>query len=202
MEMKDFFEFGDQLISSTIQAHAIGLKVGKNGLNDHWNLVKGNYEGIDFPVTFKQEYGKNLRDILGTGWPKLYLISDKLKAVLESNELTGWKTFPIKLYDKKGNEINGYHGFSMTGHCSRINYGKSEIIEKRLVPNGPVCKFYKGIVIDNWDGSDFFTPDETYHTFITKRAAEILKKNKITNMRKLENLTKSEIDVDDVKSCN
>ena len=181
---------------STIQAHSEKLEIGKNGINDHWNLIKGKYEGINFPVAFKQEYGKKFADILGTGWPSLYLISDRMKSILEENKLTGWKVFPIKLYDKKGNEIQGYHGFSITGQCSPVDFGKSEIIEKRLVSHGPLCKYYKGLIVDGWDGSDFFTPEGTYETLMTKKAADALKKNKITNLR-MKNLADFQINVND-----
>lgn len=197
METNDLFSFGSKLVSSTVQAHAIGLKRNEDGSNDHWNLSKGNYKGINFPVIFKQDSGKNFTDILDTGWPGLFLISDRLKGILEENRLTGWQTFPIKLYDKKGNEISGYHGFSIIGHSGPTNYEKSEIIETRHVPTGPICHYYKGVRVDNWDGTDFFTPDKTYHNFISKRAAEILKKNKITNLR-LENLAERKTDVDSV----
>ncbi len=188
MEMNDFYDFSSKMVSSTVHAHAIGLKTDEKGINDEWNLVKGKYQGIEFPVIFRQTYGKKFTDILGTGWPCLYLISEKLKGLLEENRLTGWTIFPIKLYDKKGKEIHGYHGFSIVGRCVSISYEKSEIIEKRLVPTGPICRFYKGVTIENWDGTDFFTPEKTYEIFISKKAAEVLEKNKITNLR-LQNLS-------------
>ena len=191
MEMKDFFSFMSQPASSTVQAHPSDKNI------DHLKLIKGNYEGIDFPITFKQEYGNKLYDILDTGFAGFFLISEKMRKTLEENNLTGWKVFPIKLYDKKGNEITGYHGFSATGHSGPTSYEKSEIIEKRRVPHGPLCKFYKGVNIDNWDGTDFFTPDGTYQTFITKKTADILKKNKITNVY-LENLAEKEMNLDNV----
>jgi len=62
---------------------------------------------------------------------------------------------------------------------------------------GPICKFYKGIYFDKWDGSDFFTPHENYRIFVTKKAADVLQKNKITNMR-IQNSVEIEIDVDNV----
>src|SRR4051812_1019570 len=105
MEERKFFSFGSRLVSSTVQAHAIGLKTDENGVNEHWKLIKGDCKGIEFPITFKQEYGKKLSDILDTGWPGLLLISSQIQTILEKNNLRGWKTFPIKLYDKKGNEI-------------------------------------------------------------------------------------------------
>jgi hypothetical protein len=180
--MSEFFDFSGKLSLSTVQAYAVGLKKDVNGVSDHWNLIKGKYDNIDFPVVFKQHSGKNFSDMLDTGWPNFHLISDRMKCLLEENHLTGWKTFPIKLYDKKNNEISGYYGFSITGQCAPVDYGKSEIIEKRRVPTGPICKFYKGIFIDKWDETDFFSPKNTYALFVTHRVAEILTKNKITNI--------------------
>jgi hypothetical protein len=196
--MSGFFYFGSKLVQSTFHAGSVGLAIDRAGVEIEWNLIKGKYEGVDFPVTFKQSCGKKMVDILDTGWPSLFLISDRMKAILEENELTGWKTFPIQVYDKKGAEIPSYYGFSITGHCAPIDYRKSEIIEKQwITPTGPMCKFYKGIFIDKWDGTDFFSPEDTYDLFITRRAADILKKNKITNMQ-LENLTEYETRVSNV----
>ena len=157
-------------------------------------LLLGNYSGIIFPVIFKQsEYGKKFQDVLDTGWAGFYLISDKMKSVLEDNHLTGWKTFAVKVLDKKGQAIEGYHGFSVTGRCGEIDYSKSEVIEKRLVPNGALGKFYKGLYVglEKWDGSDFFLPEKYYGTIITSKAANILKQSKLTNIR-MENLAEIE----------
>lgn len=195
MDIKDFYSFGSKLSSSTVQANPIGLKEfhpidpNKRYLYDELRLIQGDYLNISFPVIFKQEYGKKLEDILDTGWASLFLISDKMKAVLEENALTGWKTFAVKVLDKKGQEIQGYHGLSITGRCGKIDYSKSEIIEKRLVPNAPLGKYYKGLHVglDKWGGSDFFLPEKYFGIIITSKTAEVLKKNKLTNIR-LENL--------------
>jgi hypothetical protein len=194
MNISDFFTFSSKLLSSTFQTGAVSLK---NGLDDYPNLIKGYYTGIDFPVIFKQDHGKNLTDILDTGWPGFFLISNRMKSILEENNLTGWKTFPIKIFDKKKTEVPHYHGFSVVGHCGPIKYEKAGIIEKRMVPEGPICEFYKGLYVglDEWDGADFFTPKKNYTTIITKKTADILKKNKITNLS-LENLAEIETSVD------
>ncbi len=52
---------------STFQVRPTGLKKGSNGMDEEWNLIKGNYTGIDFSVVFKQDYGKKFTDILDTG---------------------------------------------------------------------------------------------------------------------------------------
>jgi hypothetical protein len=192
--MIDFFNFGSKLLSSTFQASSIGLKEDpSDDISVYDRLIKGKYEGIAFPVNFKQEYGRNLADIIDTGWAGFYLISDRLKDILEKNHLTGWKTFPIKLYDKKEKEISGYYGFSVTGMCGNLTFKDSDIIEKKLIPSGPLCRFYKGVHInlDEWDNCDFFTPVNSSRTIVTRGAAEILKKNKISNLN-LQNLTEIE----------
>jgi hypothetical protein len=65
------------------------------------------------------------------------------------------------------------------------------------VPTGPICRYYKGLGIDEWDGMDFFMPEETLETFVTRKAAEILIKNNITNM-KLKNLSEFETNIADL----
>jgi hypothetical protein len=198
MNIKNFYSIESKLLSSTVQVHSVGLETvsTKDDLASEWHLILGNYSGFSFPVVFKQKYGKKLEDILDTGWPSLYLISDKMRTVLQENSLTGWKIFTIKVLDTKGQEIKGYHGLSIVGRCGPIDYNKSEVIEKRLVPNGPLSKYYKGLHVglDNWDSSDFFLPEKNFGIIITQRAAELIKKYKLTNIR-LENL--EEIETDD-----
>ena len=189
MEMKNFFDFNSKMVLSNVFAPPIGLNI-----DDNLKLIKGDFTNIDFPMRFKQHFGKKLNDILDTEHPGFYLISDRMRTILEAAKLTGWKTFPIVLYDKHWDEIPNYHGFSTTGKSGPISYDNCEIIEKRYVPNGPICKFYKGLFIDKWDGSDFFTPEGNYGTFITKKAADVLREHKISNLR-LENLADIETDV-------
>jgi len=188
MTSNNFFSFDSKLSSSTMQVSTNDLTINCS------NLIKGDYQNINFPITFIQEYGYKLRDVLDTGWAGFHLISENMRFILEENKLTGWKVFPIKIYDKKGNEIVGYHGFSVTGRCGPVSFDNSKIIEKRLIPEGPLCKYYKGIFVDNWDGTDFFTPDAKYHTFITENVVEIFRKRKLTNIL-IEKLADYEVDV-------
>lgn len=202
MDNNKFYRIDSKLSSSTVQVHAVGVDkiTFSDDLAAEWHLILGDYSGVSFPVLFRQEDGKKLQDILDTGWPSLYLISDKMKTVLEDNDLTGWKTFEVKIVDKQGQEIKGYHGLSITGRCGKVDYNKSEIIQKRLVPNGPLVKYYKGlhISLDKWDKKDFFLPEKYFGIVTTHKAAEALKKNNLTNIR-LENLTEIETDYSSVQ---
>jgi hypothetical protein len=183
-----FFSFSSKLSSSTFQVQLADLKV------DYHKLIKGDYTGVGFPIIFKQKYGNKLLDIIDTGCAGLFLISDKLKEVLENNRLTGWKTFSVEIHDTRNNHISGYHGLSVTGRCESTSFEQSEIIEKQLVATGPVRKYYKGISINRWDGADFFSPEKKYQTFVSQKASDLLKKNKITNLQ-LENTVEYEIDI-------
>ncbi|MDR3623769.1 MAG: hypothetical protein P4L16_01360 [Chlamydiales bacterium] len=101
-----------------------------------------------------------------------------MKFVLENNNLTGWQTFPIKIFDKQKREIVGYHDLSITGICGPVDWNRSEIIEKRLVPTGPFGKYYKGlyIALDQWGKSDFFLPKNYAGIIVSSKAADVLKK--------------------------
>ena len=185
-----------KLSSTTVQVHSDDLgKRDIDGLFEEHKLILGNYADISFPIKFRQVYGKKLQDILDTGWPSLFLISEKMKAVLENNNLTGWKSYDIKVFDMLGLEIKGYFGFSVTGRCGPIDYSKSEIIEKRLVDKGPLVKYYRGLHVglNEWDGSDFFLPEKYFGVIITQKAAETIKKSNLTNIR-LENIAEIEMD--------
>ena len=134
-----------------------------------------------------------LFDLLDTGYQNLYLISEKLKDLLFNNNITGWKTYPIELYDKKGKIIEGYYGFSVIGVCGKIDYSKSSVIEKSIFPGGPISKYYVGeyIGFDKWDGSDFFIPEEHHRIKCTKKVVSIISDEKITHIR-FEQLSKIE----------
>lgn len=196
-----FFEFDSKIFSSFILACPVELTDEQLSVNHQINLIKGDYDAFNFPINFMQNDGKKFTDILDTGWPSRYLISSRLKEILDNHYFTGWKSFPIRLFDKKSNEIFGYHGFSVTGKCAKIDYTNSKIIEKQFSPSGPICKFYKGISIDtdHWDGSDFFCPEGSLVIYVTQRVGKALKENKVTNLR-LVDIAEKEVDFSNVKN--
>jgi len=197
MRSEAFYYFQSNLLSSTIQVSAVGLKTipKKGGLFPEWRLISGDYEDFSFPIVFKQEFGKKNEDLLDTGWPNLYLISDKLKSVLVDNNITGWKTFEVIVLDKKGSEIEGYHGLSIIGRCGPIDFDKSEIIHKQLAPNAPISTYYKGVSFDveKWDQSDVFLSEKNFRILVSDKVAELVIKNKLTNIN-LINISEYEED--------
>lgn len=170
-------------VRSRIFNEMISKRVLRKGGEFYDKLIHGTYDGIEFPVVFderRDEYGKKrMRDILDTRYPPVYLISDRLKSLLEDNNVTGWKPYPITLFDKKGNEVPGYNGLSFTGRAGRERVlGESEYTQHY----DPTCDpEYRIIFSDgSWDGSDIFMVEGTRAVIVTARVMELLKSNKVT----------------------
>jgi hypothetical protein len=201
MEISSFYDLTDKFTSRTYQ-------VGKSSLNepivegvvpDYYRVAAGNYDRITFPVTFHHRYGNKLGDLMNTGLVVLYLISDRMRALFEQEGFTGWQTFPVVIYDKKGVEVPGYHGFSVTGRCGPIDYTRCEVVTRRYVPHGPEVRFCKGLYVglDQWDGSDFFMPPAYYGTICTARVVEAVRRAKLT-LIDFRNLADIQTDEDDL----
>ena len=197
MEINRFYNLRSKLLSSTFQAHPKNLKRTNDLCGDSSYakcLIKGLYDGIEFPIIFEQKYGSKLLDILDTGPASLYLISNKFKKVLIDHEFTGWKVFDVEVFDKRGQQVFGYTGLSVTGRCGPIDYSKSQIIEKQLVPNGKPIKYYKGqhVGLNTWDESDMFLPEGNTGIVITQEVSNAMKSSKLSNVV-LQNLADFEI---------
>ncbi len=183
--MKDYYTFSSKGYLTTFSAFP-SIFNGKTGFgNDIEKLIKGEYKDFDLPLRFDQnegDRGKNFRDVLDTRYPPAYLISDRMKNLLEENLITGWRTYSIELFDQKKNQIFGYNGFSITGRAGVMDLTNQPIIEKPFYEGGPMGKFYNGgyFDINTWDGSDFFILENSYWVIVTKRAVDLMKKNKVT----------------------
>jgi len=190
-EINNFYSF-----SAKFSNIPICVKCLEVNMDNYQNLIKGNFNDFNFPLIFKQISGKKLTDILNPSMISMYIISDKLKLLLEENNITGWKSYPAVINGKNGEQVKGYNGFSVTGKCGTTDYSKSKIIQKRYVENGPLVDKYLGkyIGFDKWDGSDIFIEENTLRIIITKKVADIFKKNKITNYE-ITNLAEYEVDV-------
>lgn len=186
--IRKLYSLQSQLSSKTFQAHACHLNKTKkenSELFDQHRLILGDYEGIKMPVEFKQEYGKELKDVLDTGWVSLFLVSDRFVEILKAEKISGWKTFPVKVYDKNGSLVNGYEGFSVNGRSGPVNFSEARIIEKQLAINAAPLKFYRGfhIEMDEWDKSDIFLAKDNFTIVVLEKVKDLIEKNKLTNIR-------------------
>jgi hypothetical protein len=187
----EFYKFSNEGLSTTFQVGHSSIDIFENNKRvsgyDGSKILRAEYGNIKFPITFIHDRGSKLRDILDTGWSNFYLISDRLKKILDDNQFTGYKTFEVKVKKKLGEIITGYNGLSITGRSGAIDWTNGERFMKRLVPNGPLEEFVKGITIsiDRWDGSDIFIPDGSNMTVVSEKVYKALIDEKFTNLNLL-----------------
>lgn len=180
-----FFTFGTSMSSRAARVSFAGIYGADDGVNPNpIKLVTGDYGSIEFPIRFEQLTGKNFGDVLDTRSAVLFLISDRVKQALDEEGLTGWCTFEVSVSDRSGNPVFGYNGFSVTGRSGPIDLEQSKVIQKRLVPDGPLSNYYKGKFVrqEEWDGSDFFLPQHHYGIMVSPRAATVLNQRSFTNL--------------------
>lgn len=155
-----------------------------NRINDV-SLFKGiENKTDDAPYILRYNYGKKLNDIVATGYPGLYLFSDKIINILITNKVTGWKTYPCLFLDKNNKEIYGYSVFSVVGRCDCINLLESDVFERAMVKNGRPAKMLSGLSFDinTWDGNDIFSPKGTMFTIVTQKVRDVLIKEGLSNI--------------------
>jgi hypothetical protein len=117
---------------------------------------------------FRIEDGNELNDIVQFADSSNFAISEKLKSILEINQITGWSCFPIKI-----NGINEkYYAFQNLSKAGKI-LNLDEI-------NNYTTK-HRIFDLKTWDGSDIFNLDNTLINVISSKVKEILELSKITN---------------------
>jgi hypothetical protein len=191
--MSNFFEFSDP-----IQTNPLRLTV--TGYSD-W--ITGEYEvslfrRLEFPerpIVLGRLMGGKETDIMWSDSIHIIAISENIQSLLLANQITGWKTYPITVFNREGIELKGYSGLSIIGKECRRDRSRSQIITKQAVPNGEPFDVYKGLYFDesDWDGSDIFLVQHN-RIVVTERVRKIFIKNKIRNVS-LVPLSEVEIDV-------
>jgi len=132
MGIKKFCTFRSPFALADLMACPV--QAMKDGMPSPVQMMVGRYSGYTFPVVFegKKSCGKRLRDFLNTGYGDyFFLIADRVRDVFEANGLTGWKTYPVEVYDKKGAPVPGYHGISILGKCGPITYDPATLFHKQ-----------------------------------------------------------------------
>lgn len=132
-------------------------------------------EYIAFPVVFRVFEGTKLSDVISMRFIGMsVLVSDRFVELLQQNNITGWSTYPIRLIGKKGDEISGYQGFTVTGRAGGII---------KLVSEKESCfeynSKYQQWESSSWDGSDFAHIKGRLKTISTEKVQNVLKEAKI-----------------------
>ena len=152
----------------------------------YWNnlIDYGDLSRYEFPIVFRQSktFGSKIHEINPTNGVSYPIVSDRVISILEDNGITGWKTYPIILYDKHGNRLDGYNGFYVD-----VMKGMGLDFEPPQDRCDKTTEDWKWIVtkrgwldITNWDGRDFTRAERA--TIVTERVVNLFKKEKVTGI--------------------
>ena len=153
----------------------------------YWNnlLNYGDLSQYELPIVFRQCtcFGSKIHEINPTNGVSYPIVSDRVISILENNGITGWKTYPIILYDKHGNRLDGYNGFYVD-----VMKGMGLDFEPPQDRCDKTTEDWKWIVtkrgwldITNWDGRDFTRAG--WGIIVTERVVKLFKKEKVTGIR-------------------
>lgn len=144
------------------------------------------------PVIVRHAMGGIPKDFIWTTYAGPMIVRTTVVELLRTHEFTGWKTFPVEVYDRKGQNIQGYVGLAIYGRCGPIDNSQSEVISHKYRPGGsPVLR---GLYFDpsSWDRSDLFmTSTNTAWVFVRDSVKIALERAKVTNITYRE-LTEAE----------
>ena len=148
------------------------------------------------PVVLRAYMGGQATDFLWSGLPPILCISQKVVDLFTEVGFTGWKRYPVEVFDRKGELLPGYCGFAVTGKAGNHELERSQVIYRRMDEfSDQQRKYYRGFFFDEseWDDSDIFTIKDTSFIIVKRGVRDVLKHNRITNLR-LTPLLEVEID--------
>jgi hypothetical protein len=181
IDYSQLFELEDPLANRPLRLSPKSVWLHKNDANQ---LFYGRWQPPE-PVLFEGYMGGSIADFLWSGLTPLVCISERVVNLLLDNRFTGWATYPVEVYDRKGVHLPGYYGFAVKSYAGERDYERSEIVTKP--PPTPAGKFYdvyKGIYFDEskWDGSEIFRVQHAI-IIVTSRVQVAFKKAKVNNIR-------------------
>jgi len=83
------------------------------------------------PLELRASMGGRAMDILWSTCIPVMAISSRVVALFREHGFTGWSTYPVRVFGRKGEPIEGYHGFAVTG---RVGYRVFELSQFVINP--------------------------------------------------------------------
>lgn len=168
---------------------------------DTFALTRGEVE-TSAPIQVSWYMGGSLpSDFVWTGNVGGLVVHRRVVQVLRDHCLTGWRSYEVSVFDKKGGCHPEYEGLIVHGRCGPVNLSRSVVVlsqsssEYRVESRVPQFLGYY-FAEDSWDGSDIFmdNPDAqrrtTAHVFVTERLRLAFETSRVKNV-KFERLTES-----------
>jgi hypothetical protein len=189
-----FFSLDDPLSTRPLRITVSGYSDWVNS-DLAWKLLRGQVS-VDEPIKLVGYRGGQITDFLWSDLIYMVCISARIVEILRINKITGWATYPVEVFDRKGAFLPDYHGFAVTGGECRRDRSRSQVFTRQAVPQGKPFEVYKGLYFheEDWDGSDLFWVRSCGGIVITEKVQKILKRAKTTNVRLIP-LPEVELDV-------
>jgi hypothetical protein len=118
----------------------------------------------DQPIRFLVAMGGQPAPLLWSRLTPLICVHQHVIEMLSQHNFTGWATYPVEVYSRKGVPIPDYHGFAVIGRGGKRDIGRSKLVTKPPpVEGGKPYQVYLGLYFypEQWDGSDFFFVDNS-----------------------------------------
>lgn len=191
-----FFDLADPLASRPLRLMGGKAEHYSDNVTSEqaWLLFRGYLKPAK-PLKLGAYRGGQATDFLWASLVHIICVSSRVVELLTEHQITGWDTYPVEVYGRKGEPLPGYYGFAVTGPECRRDRSRSQIVDKPApTPEGRGYRVYKGLYFDEtqWDGSDLFLVRPC--TVVTERLYRLLKKARISNVR-LTPLIEVEIEV-------
>jgi hypothetical protein len=137
-----------------------------------WKLIQGEWIP-PVPVLYRYHMGASPSDLIATTVPGRYLLSNRILEVLKSARITGWSTYPIRILGRNGDELGGYHGFSVLGRAGLPDESRYQVVG--VFPRGGFVRV-RGLTVNEktWDGRDVFLMEGTRHICISQPVYEAI----------------------------
>lgn len=153
-----------------------GFVVEPEGIRDPWRILRGE----ERPLT-----AIRCRWVLGRGTPRqvvwtnagIPIMADGLVTILRERKLTGWGTYPVEVYGRKGERIPGYVGLVCLGRCGPRDMRRS--VDKLVQYPARLARKRVGLFFDpeSWDGSDFSMLEGSGFIIVTVAAKSVIEES-------------------------
>ncbi len=178
-----FFELADPLKNPPFRLRS---RLPAESLPDRKQLDLHAQGANELSVRFQFDavQGNKAEDFLWTQLVRPACVSGRVVKLLEVNEISGWSTFPVEVYDPDGILIPDFHGLAVTGPSYRAEHNRSEIVQMPpLVQGGKSFEIYRGLFFDEslWDGTDMFWVDRVH--VVTERTCRLFQEHKVGNVQ-------------------
>lgn len=140
------------------------------------SYFKGGEFCQNMPRVFVETRGRKRNDFM-YGAIGLYLISDKLRAELEAENITGVEFIPIEIERRSGKRYGNYSAMIVNG---RADGPDRELSVPKFIQDGSL-KLWRDVgyifPLDSWDQSDIFYLEGTkFAIVLTEKAKKVFQK--------------------------